>query len=236
MKGIILAAGRGSRMGNLTDERPKCLIQLKGKTLLERQLAAFKNAGISDIAIVTGYKREQLLKYELKEFHNSKWEETNMVSSLVCAEEWVTKYSCIVSYSDIFYTSKAISLLINSKKDLSITYDPNWLELWSKRFSDPLVDAETFKINIDGVVIEIGKKPDKVDEIQGQYMGLILITPNSWGKIKIAIDSFSSNKRNTLDMTTLLQRVIEIGDLILHGLKFEGEWGEIDTINDLHAL
>ena len=234
MKGIILAAGRGSRMGQKTDSKPKCLVEINGKTLIKHQLKAFKDAGISHIAIVTGYKREMLNKYGLTEFNNSRWEKTNMVASLICANKWLINDPCIVSYSDIYYTSKALILLKNSKYDLAITYDPNWLKLWSKRFTDPLVDAETFKINtVTRRVIEIGKKPKIISQIQGQFMGLILITPKSWEQIKLARNSFSSKKRNTLDMTTLLQRVIEIGNDILYGIKFEGKWGEFDTINDL---
>ena len=56
MKTIILAAGRGSRMGNLTDEKPKCLLEVFGKPLIEHQIEALTKGGIEDIAIVTGYK------------------------------------------------------------------------------------------------------------------------------------------------------------------------------------
>ena len=87
MKAIILAAGRGSRMKDLTDERPKCLVELRGKPLLEWQLEALREAGINEIAIVTGYKRELLVNRGLTEFHNPRWAETQMVSSLACAEE-----------------------------------------------------------------------------------------------------------------------------------------------------
>ena len=65
MKAIILAAGRGSRMKNMTDERPKCLVELGGKPLLEYQLTALRQAGINEIAVVTGYRRELLVGYGL---------------------------------------------------------------------------------------------------------------------------------------------------------------------------
>jgi len=59
MKAIILAAGRGSRMKNLTDERPKCLVELRGNPLLDWQLAALLEAGIDRIAIDTGYRQNR---------------------------------------------------------------------------------------------------------------------------------------------------------------------------------
>ena len=88
MKAIILAAGRGSRMRNI-DENPKCLVLLRGKSLLDWQLEALRGAGIKQISIVTGYKRELLLDKGLKEFNNNRWMLTNMVRSLMCADSLV---------------------------------------------------------------------------------------------------------------------------------------------------
>ena len=147
MKAIILAAGRGLRMRDLTDERPKCLVEMRGKVLLDWQLEALRGAGVSDIAIVAGYKSELLSNRGLVEFQNPRWAETNMVSSLACAQEWLLSEPCIVSYSDIFYEALAVESLIKSTARLAITYDPHWLKLWEKRFDDPLLDAETFRLN-----------------------------------------------------------------------------------------
>ena len=57
MKGIILAAGRGSRMASLSDEIPKCLLKVGGKPLIDRQIEALRKGGVEDISIVTGYRR-----------------------------------------------------------------------------------------------------------------------------------------------------------------------------------
>lgn len=84
MKAIILAAGRGSRMGGLTDTQPKGLVSLRGKPLLEWQLASLRAAGIHEIALVTGYRHEALSPYGLPMFHNPDWRRTNMVTSLAC--------------------------------------------------------------------------------------------------------------------------------------------------------
>ena len=145
MKAIILAAGRGSRMKDLTEERPKCLVELRGKVLLDWQLEALRAAGIEEIAIVTGYKSELLTNRGLVEFHNARWAETNMVSSLASAQAWLEAEPCIVSYSDIFFNPGAVQSLITCTASLGVTYDPNWLGLWIQRFGDPLLDAETFR-------------------------------------------------------------------------------------------
>ena len=115
MKAIILAAGRGSRMKNLTDDQPKCLVEMRGKPLLDWQLTALREAGVDQIAIVTGYKGELLMGRGLVEFHNSRWAETNVVSSLACARDWLQAEPCIVSYSDIFYSAQAVQSLMDCR-------------------------------------------------------------------------------------------------------------------------
>ena len=235
MKAIILAAGRGSRMKQLTDEQPKCLVVLRGRTLLSRQLDALQEAGIEDIGIVTGYKRELLTNRSLAEFHNPRWAETNMVSSLACAGAWLENGPCIVSYSDIFYEATAVSTLIESQEDLALTYDPNWRSKWAVRFGNPLVDAETFQIDSTGSVPEIGNMPTIVDEIQGQYMGLLRFTPDGWAEDKRIWTGLSATEADRVHMTGMLQRVIVAGRVPVKGFAYRGVWGEVDSESDLDA-
>lgn len=233
MKAIILAAGRGSRMKNLTDELPKCLVELRGKPLLDWQLKALREAGINEIAIVTGYRCELLTSRGLVEFHNSRWAETNMVSSLVCATEWLEAEPCVVSYSDIFYDASAIRSLMCCDAKLAVTYDPDWHVLWKKRFGDPLLDAETFRLKTDDTLAEIGNKPTTIEEVQGQYMGLLRITPEGWGEFVRIRTLLSKTECDKMHMTGTLQKIIEAGRVPIAALPYEGEWGEVDNAEDL---
>ena len=233
MKAIILAAGRGSRMKKLTDDRPKCLVELHDKPLLDWQLKALRDAQINDIAIVTGYKHEHLADRGLKEFHNPRWAETNMVTSLLSASDWLGRSPCLVSYSDIFYDSNAVSALMRSSADLAVTYDTNWQHLWEKRFADPLLDAETFRLSVGGILAEIGKKPRTVREVEGQYMGLLRFTPQGWSEVERILASLSRPEVDTMHMTGILQMVIESGRVPIAAVPYQGEWGEIDSEKDL---
>ena len=235
MKAVILAAGRGSRMKDLTEERPKCLVELRGKALLNWQLEALRAAGITDIAIVTGYKRELLANRGLVEFHNARWTETNMVSSLACAQEWLQTEPCIVSYSDIFYSPAAVQSLMACTASLAVTYDPNWLELWTQRFGDPLLDAETFRLTPEHTLAEIGNKPQSIDQVQGQYMGLLRFTPEGWSEVLRIRSSLSIAECDSMHMTGTLQRVIGAGKLKVAAVPYGGAWGEVDSASDLDA-
>ena len=233
MKAIILAAGRGSRMKSLTDERPKCMVELRGKTLLDWQLEALRAAGICEIAIVTGYKRELLADQGLIEFHNSRWAQTNMVSSLACAETWLQQEPCIVSYSDIFYSPTAVKSLMTCKASLAVTYDPNWLKLWTERFGDPLLDAETFRLTSADTLAEIGNKPKSVDDVQGQYMGLLRFTPEGWAEVVRLRSALTPEQCDKVHMTNTLQQVIDADRVSIYALPYTGEWGEVDSSEDL---
>jgi len=235
MKAIILAAGRGSRMQSLTDERPKCLVEVKGKSLLDWQLDALRQAGIRQIGVVTGYKRELLAGRGLVEFHNARWAETNMVTSLACAQNWLRTDPCIVSYSDIFYEPSAVTALMDCPAALAVTYDMNWLELWTQRFGDPLLDAETFRLSPDNILAEIGNRPQSVAEVQGQYMGLLRFAPSGWAEIERIRLGLTAEQRDRMHMTGTLQKVIEAGKIPIMALGYNGLWGEVDTSEDLTA-
>lgn len=233
MKAIILAAGRGSRMKTLTQDQPKCLIKVKGKALLDWQIEALRVAGISEIGVVTGYRREKLNTRGLVEFHNPLWAETNMVSSLVCAQEWLRQEPCVVTYSDIFYRPSAIESLIIRDDSLAITYDVNWLNLWVERFGDPLLDAETFRLNEVNALVEIGGKPKSIEEVQGQYMGLLKFAPRGWQEVEKILSKLSPKEKNALNMTTILQKVIDAGNVEVFAVPYADLWGEVDRSEDL---
>ncbi len=222
-------------MKHLTDERPKCLVEVRGKALLDRQLESLRMAGISEIAVVTGYKRELLADRGLVEFHNARWAETNMVSSIACAEDWMQLEPCIVSYSDIFYGPAAVRSLMTCEASLAVTYDPDWQALWTQRFGDPLLDAETFRLNPEKTLAEIGKRPNSENEVQGQFMGLLRFTPEGWAEVTRVRAGLTSDQRDAIHMTGTLQEVILAGRVTIAAVPYTGEWGEVDSADDLDA-
>jgi choline kinase len=230
MKGIILAAGRGRRMGALTDDLPKCRTVLHGKELIQWQLDAFRGAGISNIAVVRGYLAKTF-NFDLDYFENQRWFETNMVMSLVAASKWLEKETCITSYSDIVFSVDAVDRLKRASGNIVITYDPNWKDLWSMRFEDPLSDAETFKLEGNRVV-EIGNKAASMEEIEGQYMGLVKYTPKGWVQVREYLKQFLQNERDNMDMTTLIQGLIKAG-VEVQGIPISDQWFEVDSESDL---
>ncbi len=232
MRGIILAAGRGSRLGQLTEAIPKCLVPLAGKPLLEWQVDALEAGGAGPLAIVSGYMSERLNDARFTPFVNHRWEQTNMVMSLAAAASWLEDGPCLVSYSDIVYRPDTVAALRVAEGDLVITYDTLWQSLWERRFADPLSDAETFLLDGDGRLAAIGQKPESLAEIQGQYMGILKFTPQGWSSVRQTLDRLPPDSRDRLDMTGLLNLLLGAG-VRIDTVAVEGRWCEVDTETDL---
>jgi len=228
---VILAAGRGSRLGDITDDKPKCLVELAGKSLLAWQIEALRSAGIEHIYVVRGYLKERLSGPGYHVLDNPRWHETNMVESLRCASSILEQDATIVSYADIVYRTAYVSRLAALEEDIAITYDTLWLELWNERFADPLADAETFRAR-KGRLEAIGEHTTSLDSIEGQYMGLLRFTPQGWSTVVRLLEELAQITTDTLDMTALLQRLLSRGTKISTS-PVEGGWCEVDNIEDL---
>lgn len=228
--GVILAAGRGSRLQDLTDDRPKGLVQVAGRPLIEWQLDAMNLANLRSMAIVTGYRQQDYARFHVHTINNPRWAETNMVASMLCALD-VLDGTIIFSYSDILYDASVVEKLLNSEHDFAVIYDTDWLEIWSRRFTDPLSDAESFKIGADMRILEIGQPANHVNEIEGQFMGLFKVSSRAAGWIRELLAE-QADRIDTLDTTGLLNLLISRGYPVI-GVPTAGNWMEIDDQQDL---
>ena len=241
MKIIILAAGQGSRLRPLTNEKPKCMVEYKSKPMIDYILDTVKECNINDIAVINGYKKDVLENYLKDEnitfFTNKTFDKTNMVSTLFNAKEFMND-DIVISYSDIIYKKEILEELINSKDDFSVVVDKKWRELWSLRMENPLDDAETLKVK-NGNIVELGKKPNSYDEIEGQYIGLIKISKDTINRVIEFYDNLDRDKIydgtdfDNIYMTSFIQMIID--DLLdVKPMFIEGGWLEIDSVDDLN--
>lgn len=210
MKAVILAAGRGSRLQALTDERPKALVPFNGVPLLQRAIETLRRCDVSEVGIVAGYRSEMLAPFADTLFYNHRWHSSGIFSSLNCASDWLSAEPCLVSYGDIFYDSTLVSELINHPADIVLGYDPAAVRLWQQRFNDPLPDLENFRL-VDGWVSAIGQTATSLEVIQGQYMGLFKVTPAGWQALKKQLQGLTPQARDQTDMTSLLGTLVSEG-------------------------
>lgn len=238
MKVIILAAGKGTRLSPLTDNKPKCMVELLGKPLIQHQIETFRRNKVNDIHVVTGYLQEMINFEKVTKHFNPKYETTNMVYTLFCAEKAMQNDDLLISYGDIVFNDNVLQKLIHSDSDISVVVDKNWKKYWSARMENPLEDAETLKINADGNIKEIGKKPISYDEIEGQYIGLIKIKQSMLHKFKKYYRELDQEKLydgkdyKNMYMTSFLQMIAN-NLCKLKPVFIKNGWMEVDTPSDL---
>lgn len=239
MKAIILAAGEGTRLRPYTLDRPKCLVEIDGRSLLDRQLAVLCHRGIDEIILIGGYRAEALRDKAARLYLNPRYAETNMAWTLFCAEEELMG-EIIISYGDIVYCGKILDDLLASKGDISVAIDVEWERYWRSRSANPLQDAETLRLSSDGSILELGQRPRTLSEIQGQYMGLMKLTPTGIAALRSVFWSSRFDEPNTgirresAYMTDLLQSVIDSGHRV-ESVLVSAPWVEVDTIADLQS-
>ncbi|WPZ36192.1 phosphocholine cytidylyltransferase family protein [Thalassobaculum sp. OXR-137] len=223
-------------MESLTELRPKCLVPIAGKRLIEWQRDALQAAGVSPVAAVGGYRSDLLTPFLPVPFVNERWAETNMVASLAVARDWMSATDVIVSYSDIAYAVEWVTRLIDAPPaPITIAFDRKWWDLWSLRFEDPLSDAETFRIDASGRLLEIGGKTEDSGAIEGQYMGLLRFSSEGWAAVEeLLADLHDIPDRDRLDMTGMLSRLIARG-VEIATVPVDGRWAEVDQRVDLEA-
>ena len=240
MKAIILAAGQGTRLQPLTNNRPKCMVELMGKPLLERQVGVLQSQNISDITVIAGYREEKIQIKGVKKLINARYARTNMVYTLFTAKSIMTgNEDLIVSYGDIIYEPKVLSALISCNAPICLTVDKAWRRYWELRMDNPLDDAETLKIKNEKIV-ELGKKPTSYDEIEGQYMGLMKIKAkyvkpmiDLWVNMdKSAI--YDGKSYENMFMTSFIQHLIDLGWDVAPAWVSNG-WLEVDSVDDLEV-
>ena len=242
LKVIILAAGQGERLRPLTENIPKCMVNFLGKSILERQIDIFQNLGINDISVVAGYCADKVNLDNITKFENKNFMTTNMVESLFTAEEKLDD-SVIVSYGDIIFEPSIIQSLIDSRHDISVVVDENWKDLWNVRFENPLGDAESLVLDKNELILELGQKVDSIDNIQGQFIGLmkfqndgIIDIINFYKKMKLIANSSTNPLNPNLPfeksfMTDFLQGLIQ-NNQKLNAIVIKNGWLEIDSLKD----
>lgn len=230
-QGLILAAGRGTRLKRHTAERPKCMVEVCRRSILDWAIDSLHANHITQITAIGGYCAEKLPQERLRVITNPRWAETNMVATLRCASDILCAAPTVVSYGDILYHPDIVAALLDSPGDIVLTYDLCWRTLWESRFQNPLEDAESFRAT-DGQLLEIGAKVSSLDEIQGQFMGLLKLTPAGWAKIEAFLSALTPEEVDKLDTTSLLSRLLSRG-LRITTVGIEGRWCEIDGPSDL---
>lgn len=237
MQAIMLAAGKGSRLGKYTKDNTKCMLNVHGKTLLERAIDALLEANIKDFIIVLGYKGENVKKY-IKEkeldkkinityIDNNVYDTTNNIYSLYLAKDYLVKDDTILLESDLIYDTSIVKKLVDSKYESAalIAKYEEWM------------DGTVVTLNKDNTINSFVEKKDfNYDEVNKYYKTVNIYKFSKEFSKRFYIPFLESYIKvyGNNDYYELVLKVISgLKEVKLHGLPLNNEpWYEIDDSQD----
>ena len=241
MNAIILAAGSGSRLGQRTQDITKALVDINGKSILDRQISLLRKHGINEIFVVIGYKKEKHVRKDVEYFFNPKYSETEQLVSMMVARQKICG-DVLIIFGDIIFDSDILQQVLASNDDISIPIDLDWEKSYEERTDNPKAIADKVFIN-QKKIIQISAKeiPLEPKNVQiGEFLGIIKFSTNA---SKIIVEKYeelekshngkfhdaeSLEKAKLVDiLQELIDSKIEISPLII-----SGKWCEIDTSKD----
>lgn len=249
MKAIILAAGRGSRLGGLTDDTPKPMMEVAGKPLLQHAIDGYRASGIEDIHIVRGYLAERIA-FEGVSYHlNADWARTGLLASLFAAEP-AMEGGFVFSYSDtVWRPSHAARIKTHLEANpthISVVVDVDWLDIYEGRDQHPVDEAECAQVDGSGRVIKVGKIVSP-SEAHGEVAGMGGVGAEAvaawralWGEMVGSDEGLETRfgQKGTLRHAYATDLMAELGrrGVPFTSVDVRGGWREIDTPQDLERV
>jgi choline kinase len=167
-RAIILAAGKGSRLNGTAGEAPKCLVQLGGMSLIERQIRVLRRAGIDDIAIVVGCQAERVRRacgHDITYVENARYAQTNSLYSLWVARPLLYE-AFVVLNCDVLFHPALLTDLLTSRHE-------NALLLGYREASQAPYGDEEMKVKVrGGRVVDMSKTMDPA-QADGENVGIV---------------------------------------------------------------
>jgi len=160
---IIIAGGKSTRIRPLSNEIPKTMIEVYGKSILERQIEVFQSCGISDITAVTGYHSEKINLPNINCIKNEEYKTTNVNEGLFCAKAKLND-SVIITYGDIIFEYEVLEQILNFKGDIGVVVDLDWEKQYTGKFGRPISEADNVIMN-KKQILKISKNLTKKDDL-----------------------------------------------------------------------
>ena len=237
-KAIVLAASRGKELQDLTTDRPKCMVDVRGEPLLRRLTTTFNQVGIRKISVVRGYKKSAVNLPSIDFKDNDEFATTGEVNSLSKAMTQITG-NCIFSYGDILFRHYVLDQLLKTNSDIVLVADAFWQDRDpnpQSRTRDLVKCAEPFTIKYldeEEVLLKSIGHDFVTEEIHGEWIGLAKFSTN--GSKIIHNEIVEMQKDGTAQYATMIElfeRLIKKQESI-HTIYISGNWLDIDNANDL---
>lgn len=236
MQAIILAAGMGKRLKELTQNNTKCMVKVNGITLIDRMLHQIDRQQLSRIVIVVGYEGQKLIDYigtldiqtPIVYINNPIYDKTNNIYSLALAKDWLVKDDTLLFESDLIFEDEVLDVLVNDPRDTLALVDK--YEAWMDGTCVKLGDDDSIEAFIPG-------KKFKFNEIKDYYKTVNLYKFSkhfSETHYVPFLDAYQSALGQNEYYEQVLRVITMLDDPEIKAKRLDGQkWYEIDDIQDL---
>ena len=236
-RAFVLAASRGAELGALTEDRPKCMVDVRGQPLLRRLISTFNEGGIRDITVVRGYRKEMVNLPSIQTVDNDIYASTGEAATLACVSARL-EGECLVSYGDILFRQHILDQLLAAEGDIVLVADALWRERGNgeQRARDLVACAAPFRtgyLDDDPVsLVGIGPKLPE-DSADAEWIGLLKLSAAGTQAVRDELDAMS--KDGTLggaSLTDLLDR-LRLNGRKINVVYITGRWLDVNDDADL---
>ena len=243
MKAIFISAGEGSRLGNITKDLPKSLVDVNGKSILERQIETFRNNGIKEIIVIIGPNKDKFQLKNIEYVVDKKFHDHEQLGSLMAANKHFQN-DVVISFGDVIVDNNIMKQVIESTYDIGVAIDLNWEKKYENRTQHPKSEADLALIK-SNKLIKIKKNLNPTENHQlGEFLGIIKLSNVGSKKFLNIFQSLNSFHEGEIHdapslqkayLTDMIDELIQINEVV-NPIFIDGVWFEIDTIEDLENI
>lgn len=248
VRAVILAAGFDERLMPLVTDRPKAMLEVKGKSILERQVEALQQTGVRQVAVVRGYKKEQVTLPNVKFYDNDAFEDSGEIESLLRAGAELSG-AVVIMYGDILFDRSILERLLRSGDDITIVCDRSWPDTRAGREqsgADLVLESPAprrhHRFLEDEQVVRVAEIGVALDPAQAtaEFIGMAKLSARGcqilsevYQELRARGDGrvHESPSLRKAKLTDLLQEVIRRGHTVTSVGVYQG-WLEVDTFDD----
>ena len=235
---IVLAASRGDELGELTEDKPKTMVAIRGVPILSHIVDAYNAVGIKNITVVRGYKKEAVNLPHLAYVDNDDFATTGELDSLLKALQVIGQHDhdLIISYGDVLFNSYIPQALLQEKDDFVIFVDSDWEEKTGYTrlggFAECTAPNSRKAFNAQIHLTQLGKALPS-EKIHGVWMGFLKVSASGAKQLQALLPELLAYPGNhKAGMATLFQELLQKNHPI-RVLYTVGHWLDINHLDDV---
>lgn len=235
---VVVAATRGKALGDLTADRPKCMVEIRRKPLLARLVNLLRDSGVHRPVVVRGYKKDMVNLPAIETVDNDFHETTGQAASLACAVDSITG-DCIIAHGDILFRQHYLDQLFTASGDIVLAVDGLWKDRNSttgesvRNFVKCSQPFEAGFLEEEVVTLEKMSKDMKDVDISGEWIGLARVSDRGATIIRNTLNAMKEDgSMQQADLRDMFNRIAAEGhDIQVHYVA--GQWLDVDDLTDI---